>query len=310
MRAELSFFTASILLNAAILSSIDHVAMNPGKNLLLPQNKMVSKPSGPISFEYVESPKTPQSHKPSKKSSRISDRDSVNQDLTRNKSIAQGPPLAKTAGPSDQLLQKKGESQPQAAAKASPEIQPQAPREKVPQEKKQEVDSGELSIQTAKPEPIKKETAPQSYSPPVRASQAAPPVHSSKTQDRITIAEISRTKSSGVQLYGMTSFEATGSGMGVYMKNLKEKIWVAWFPYLAVHYPKDFKTADAILSIKLNAKGEVKSVQLLENKGSTLFAAICIESVQRAGSFGPLPQEILDLLGKDALDIKFAFHYW
>ena len=136
-----------------------------------------------------------------------------------------------------------------------------------------------------------------------------PPSHPDEGQDRITTAEMSKKISHGTRLEGITSFEATGSGMGVYMKNLKEKIWLAWFPYLAVHYPKDFKTADAVVRFKLNAQGEVKIVELVESKGSPLFAAFCIESVQRAGSFGPLPPEILDLVGKDELEIKFAFHY-
>ena len=45
--------------------------------------------------------------------------------------------------------------------------------------------------------------------------------------------------------------------MGVYMKNLKEKIWLSWFPYLAFKYPMDFKSADAVISFTLNQKGEV-----------------------------------------------------
>ena len=127
--------------------------------------------------------------------------------------------------------------------------------------------------------------------------------------DHITTQEISRTASMGVKLYGLTSFEATGSGMGVYMKNLKEKIWLAWFPYLAFKYPTDFKTADAVISFTLNKEGEIKIVKVLESNGSPLFATFCVESVQRAGNFGKLPQEILDLIGKDELEIRFGFHY-
>ena len=111
-------------------------------------------------------------------------------------------------------------------------------------------------------------------------------------------------------MYGVTSFEATGSGMGKYIKNMKERIWLAWFPYLAAHYPKDFKSADVLLSFTLDAQGRVRTVRVVESKGSALFSAFCMEAVQRASPFGPLPQEILDLVGKDELEIKFAFHYW
>ena len=150
----------------------------------------------------------------------------------------------------------------------------------------------------------------QKPSPHISASPPRQAVEGLTGRDRITTSEVSKSRSHGAQLYGVTSFEATGSGMGVYIKNMKEKIWLAWFPYLMVHYPKDFKTADALVSFKLNAKGEVKIVQILESTGSPLFSAFCMESVQRASPFGPLPQEILDLTGKDELEIKFAFHYW
>ena len=116
-------------------------------------------------------------------------------------------------------------------------------------------------------------------------------------------------KSGGARLYGVTSFEATGSGMGVYMKNLKEKIWLAWYPYLAFHYPQDYRGADAVVSILLDKKGDVKIVRLVESQGSALFASYCLEAVQKASSFGPLPEEILALIGKDELELKFGFHY-
>jgi outer membrane biosynthesis protein TonB len=135
------------------------------------------------------------------------------------------------------------------------------------------------------------------------------PTAGSAGQDKISTQEMSRSASHGAQLYGTTSFEATGSGMGEYMKNLKEKIWLNWFPYLMTRYPQDFKTADAVLSILLNEKGDVKIVKLVESDGSPLFAAFCVEAVQRASNFGPVPKEILALVGKDELELKFGFHY-
>ena len=257
MRSQVLFVSASILINAAMLYSLDHASIRIEEDRVVAQArqaKIAKRVPGPIAFEYVESPKAP-ARKPLSKTRRISDRDSLNQDMTTNKSLAQDAPQVKTAGPADQLAQKKGLSAP--------------------------------------PMP-----------------QASPSARSSAAQDRITTTEISKSKSQGAQLYGMTSFEATGSGMGVYMKNLKEKIWLVWYPYLIARYPRDFKTAEAVLSFKLNAQGEVKIVELIEQKGSPLFAAFCMESVQRAGSFGPLPKEILALVGKDELDIKFAFRYW
>ena len=118
-----------------------------------------------------------------------------------------------------------------------------------------------------------------------------------------------RIKSPGTMLFGQTSFEATGSGMGEYMKRLKEKIWLSWFPYLAYQYPQDFRGADVVVSFMLDPKGEVKIVRILDSAGSPIFASYCVEAVRKASGFGPLPKEILELVGKDGLEIKFGFHY-
>ncbi len=279
MRAELVSFTASVLINASILFSFDHAARHYDQTLVAEQKKIAKKSTDFLSFEFVEAPAKTHARRPVR-TQKISDRDALNQDQTRNKTLAQSAPRADRQGPADQLAQKQGQpskSSTSLSAKVSEKL-------------------ADLSQQPAS-------SAPES-SPKQTAAQK------SAGQSRIATFETSKMKSTGAQLYGMTSFEATGSGMGKYMKNLKEKIWIAWFPYLAAHYPKDFKTADAVVSFKLNANGEVKIVQLIDSKGSALFAAFCMESVQRAGSFGPLPPEILDLVGKDELEIKFAFHYW
>jgi len=120
---------------------------------------------------------------------------------------------------------------------------------------------------------------------------------------------MTRTVHQGARFSGTVSFEATGCGMGEYMKKLKEKVWQAWFPYLACQYPMDFQGADAVVSITLDKAGRVRILKVVESAGSPVFSSYCMEAIQKAGDFGPLPPEILALLGKDELEIKFAFHY-
>ncbi len=297
MRTELISFTASMLINAGILFSFDRATVHYDQLLTAQQQRIEKQSADSLSFEFVEAPPKVHARRPAK-TRKISDRDAVNQDLTRDKSSAEGPPHVETEGPADQLAQKRMKPSAQSA-KASPEI-----AEKLPVVQKTETEKSQKEM-TPPSDFISQRPSPKVLpSTPVRAQRGL------IGRDRINTFEVSKERSHGAQLYGITAFEATGSGMGQYMKNLKEKIWMAWFPYLVVHYPKDFKTADAIVNFKLNAQGEVKIVELVENKGSPLFAAFCMESVQRAGSFGPLPQEILDLVGKEELEIKFAFHYW
>ena len=306
MRTELSFLTASVFINVVMLYTVDNTAVHmEQRDRIIAQAQQVGiakkMSSGPIAFEYVESPKAP-SRKPIKKTARISDRDSVNQGMTKNKSLAEDAPNVKTMGPSDQLAQKKGVLAP-PMTQASPEVKPQPKQatQAAPRLSGEGSKDDEISLR-------KKEELPEQM--PKKYSPQSPPARPSDAQDRITTSELSKSRSRGAQIYGLTSFEATGSGMGVYMKNLKEKIWLAWFPYLVTKYPMDYKSADAVVSFKLNAQGDVKILELVESKGSPLFASFCMEAVQRAGSFGPLPKEILALVGKDEPEIKFAFHYW
>ena len=90
---------------------------------------------------------------------------------------------------------------------------------------------------------------------------------------------------------------------------LKEKIWFAWYPYIAFQYPRDFQPADALLSFTLDAKGEVKRVEVISSEGDGLFTTFCLRAVQEASGFGPLPEEIKALIGKEELELKFGFHY-
>ncbi len=141
------------------------------------------------------------------------------------------------------------------------------------------------------------------------AQEASPFLPGQSGRDKITTQEMARTASLGALFKGDVSFEATGSGMGEYMKNLKEKIWLAWFPPIAFKYPSEFCGADAVIKFTLNRKGEVKILRVVSDGGNAFFSAYCMEAIQRVPSFGPLPEEILALLGKDELEIDFAFHY-
>ena len=94
------------------------------------------------------------------------------------------------------------------------------------------------------------------------------------------------------------------------MRNMKERIWLAWFPYLAFHYPKDFRAAKAVISFRLSSDGRLMSVDVVESEGGDVFSAFCVEAIQRAAPFGNLPDEVMDLTGKDELDVQFGFNFW
>ncbi len=287
----------SAAINTLTMVSLDRALLCEGRRVELVQNqKLLKSQANNFPFEFIESP--PVLSKKPEQTKKISNRDSVSRDRAVNKNGADSVPQMKTQGPADQLtqVQAKPSQTTSAASKAQPEI------------KKMEAPQ---AVETPKKETkLEPQTTPNAREQEKRADhvgqsgQKTPP-----SLDRITTQGMTRVKSSGASLSGATSFDAMGSDMGVYMKNLKERIWLAWFPYLSFQYPNDFHAADTVISLTLDAKGEVKMVKVLESYGAPVFATFCVEAVQRASGFGAVPKEILALLGKDQLEIKFAFHY-
>jgi TonB family protein len=316
MRAEITAFTASLLINAAILGSFERAVTQYDSRLTAQreQEEKIEKLGG-LQFEFVEAPAKTAPRKP-EKTKKVSDRDSVAQDTTQDKEniSPQTPPKIENEGPADQLEQRRLEPSqvPSPASKPSASQLPSVFRTKEDEAKEEKKPAWTEKNEISDPSKAQAQmmSVAQAPSLPSPASLPQALVQGLTGADRINTQAISRTNSHGAQLYGATSFEATGSGMGQYMKNMKDKIWLAWFPYLAFHYPKDFRSADAVVEFTINASGEVRMVKLVDSQGSPIFAAFCVEAVQRAGIFGPLPEEILDLMGKDELEVKFAFHFW
>ncbi len=287
---------ASLAVHSAILFSLEPLGrLNEAAMAELQQKARLEKKEK-LEFEYVEAPPKAHPQAPTQSAKKISDRDALSQDLVKNKAAAEELPGIKELGPSDQLMQKQ-------KAPSQPAVPPSEPRPEIkPSEIKPEV-PGEGLLSPKAPEDKPQEV------PPKPGLKPQAPMEGLTGEDKITTQEMAKAKSRGASLYGFTSFEATGSGMGEYMKNMKERIWLAWYPYLAFHYPQDYRGASVLLSVVLNKEGQVKIVRVIESRGSDIFAAYCMEAMQRASGFGPVPEEALAIIGKDELEIRFGFHY-
>lgn len=278
----------SLFLHAALLFSLDHSLPTLQQKILFEQKQIVQKKDDQLQFQFVESPRQKLiPHKP-RPSHKISDQDALNQDLSKNKKVQDDLPLIKAPGRTDQLAQRH-----RAGSRLVPKNVGTRSNENVISSSSKRAERARREVTERSPDTSRNMNSQDGLS----------------GQDKIITQEVARLKSAGARLYGMVSFEATGSGMGVYMKNLKEKIWINWFPYLVFQYPADARGARAVVSFTLNAKGEIKAMKIVEREGSPAFATFCLEAVKKAGGFGELPKEILGLLGKDELEIKFGFNY-
>lgn len=313
----------SLAVNGTLIYSFERAALWNARQAELV--KLAAQNKNRLEFEFVEAPAKVRPEMP-RKTKRISSRDALNQgQKAAPESTMSG---IEQKGPADQLRQKRGsggaEPSPKvdlAKASVKSEPSPQNKETKVempekakdatsmaapveaPVEKPKPRETREDIHMLAEPRPKSDERMPQQ---PVKPNPAAPGVTG---QDKVDTAQMAKTTSVSAQFFGITSFETTGSGMGEYMKGLKEKVWLSWYPYLSFHYPMDQRSADVVLSVRLNKFGDVKAVRILDSYGEPLFATYCMEAIQRAGNFGKLPDEILALLKDEELEIKFGFHY-
>jgi len=320
MRAEIAAFAASIFINMTAFATLDQGVFRFEHSLDLQKEaaRQAAVKSGGSStqFDFVEVPPVTSMREPLK-NNKVAAHDAVARDASRTMDAPReaGPKMEKI-GPADQLEQHRAESMSSKGSPAStPSIQtPPSPPQKSEAEQPQSAPKNAQSLSEEAPDPsamtLQTPSAPKPPTIASPASKPSPSVQGQAVRDRIDTPAVSRARSHGAQVYGMTSFDATGSGMGKYMKNLKERIWLAWFPYLSFHYPKDFKSADAVIRFTLDREGQVRNVQVASLEGSPLFAAFCMEAVQRASPFGPPPAEVLDLIGRDELDVQFVFHFW
>lgn len=317
MRVEVTTFAVSLAINAWVVGGFDRAIDHYNKEVSKELKRIEQKDDlDALEFQYIESPPKTTSDKPLDPH-KVSDRDSIAQDGTLDKALAtrKDAPFIETRAQSDQLEQQRAvpHAAPQAASRPMEERLPSMQQTEEPKKEEprpaadlatdvvsETKDAVQAQMTSVKQDPSK-------ASP---ASEPQAPKQGLTGRDRITTQAFSRQASHGAQIYGVTSYEAMGTTMGAYMKNLKERIWLTWFPYLAFHYPKDFRSADAVIEFTLDRTGQVKAVKIAEFKGSPLFASFCVEAVQRASPFGNIPQEVLDLMGRDDLEIRFAFHYW
>ncbi len=309
MRTEWAALAASVMINMSFMSVLSPDSVLYQKRPGDAQRKL-QREAQTLQFEFVETPAQLKAQRKPRRTRKISDRDSTSQDLTKDKAAAGDTPKT-AAGLSDQLAQ----NQPRPAGSLQPSqetIPAKTEDKKESQDAEKEIEK-ETQEQTDPDFSIKKEEKKEKppEKPEAMMSPVSPkaPAAQPSGAERIDIPEFSKIPSRGAKDHGITAFEATGTDMGAYTKNLKEKIGIQWLPYLMIHYPKDFKSADAKVSMVLNPQGELISATLISYRGSPLYAGHCMNAIAKASPFGAVPKEALVLTGKEEVEIVFEFHY-
>lgn len=308
----MSLGLASAFIHGAVLVSLDEYIRHDRAVMQIQKQVILSNPKDELALEFIDTPEQKNPVLIPPKTKRISSQNALNQDQSRN-AVAdmKRAPLSKEENIANQIEKWRNESPQKAAPEAKAMQASEALEAPKAEEKVKPASELEDFLNQIEKETKEKSMAaqPKPEVKPQEASRAQEEVKGIQSPDKITTQEMSRAKSSGAALFGTTSFEATGSGMGKYMKNLKERIWSAWYPYLAFRYPLDFKGADAIISFTLNPDGEVKQISVIDDGGDANFASYCMQAILKASGFGQVPKEILAITGKDEFELKFGFHY-
>ena len=103
--SELGLISVSLAIHGSLFLSLDRaISLSPATQMQA-QQKILTQKAKDIQFEFVEAPPKTHPQKP-KDSSRISDRDALNQDSQENESALKGTPYIQTQGVMDQLAQR------------------------------------------------------------------------------------------------------------------------------------------------------------------------------------------------------------
>lgn len=268
----LGLVSVSLAAHGAVFMTLNQAAFDTQIRLANEQRTILSQRNERLEFQFIEAPPKKAARKPLH-TNKISSHDALNQDMLKDKSKADVLPFTARQSLGDQLAQLRGSSFQKASSKMEPSPAPhnaKAESDKQTEEAKSGVRHSERALAGEESPREMRSFASGAF---LRKQEAGaqddvkkdglnrakadekPEVRGTGGPDKITTQEMGRIKSPGARLFGQTSFEATGSGMGEYMKQLKEKIWLAWFPYLAFQYPQDFRGADVVLSFTLDPQG-------------------------------------------------------
>lgn len=118
----------------------------------------------------------------------------------------------------------------------------------------------------------------------------------------------SRSDSDKALSAGTPSFAATGSDLGRYIKEMKEKIWIQWFPFVAMTYHQNIST-EIVVHYRIMPDGQLQDLVAHRVEGDAFLAEHTLAAIRKAAPFGPLPLEALEQSPDRSLRVVFTFYY-
>jgi len=177
----------------------------------------------------------------------------------------------------------------------------------------QEINMGQIAVVEALPErkdPRESAETQRRQQEKLAQEQVRPRVLQPDTPPGKIIQLPSALPEGGVERFGDVTFNARKHELGAYIRTLKHRIWLKWFPMVEFKYNSLAITSKTAVGFKVQPDGSLGDIQIVEHRGDEYLKAIATSAVSEAAPFDPLPEGFESLDGEDTLDIVFTFHYY
>jgi len=189
--------------------------------------------------------------------------------------------------------------QPQPAPQSAPAPAPKEARKKTPRvpEKKQEArivlpPSKEPPEEIAGKEPERFDLA--KATPP-----AQPDLPKGQTKGRLH---------NEVKRKGFTNFEAMQDQIAPYLREIRKQVEKRWIEGLVTRY-NGTQPTEAVIDCAISPEGKLISATVAKTPEDPLYAALCVQALQKAGPFGPFPFKVPDMYRNQNLEIRWTFSF-
>lgn len=204
----------------------------------------------------------------------------------------------------------------QAPQKVQQPVEKQVPEQRDVQPEPQMEQKKEISEDAILPQPAEEKPQPEmllaKLDQPIKQiqEQLQPPMPPrEKSEDFVSLPEVTEDIFS-TKYKGELIFETSYHKMGPYFKELKKKIQVYWLSYLLFKYPNTApEDSETTVAFKILPSGEVDSIEVVEYSGDEIFRDFCVATINNTAPYSPLPEEVVEEMEKEALEVVFTFRF-
>ena len=107
---------------------------------------------------------------------------------------------------------------------------------------------------------------------------------------------------------GFTNFDAIQDQLAPYLREIRRRVERRWNEALLTRYSGTSPTV-AVVDCAIAPDGTLVQVNIIGEPRDRVYAALCMEAIQRAAPFSPFPFEVPDIYRGQNLEIRWTFNF-